>query len=119
MRARSACAIRMIRNLYTSSGLLIARGYDRIAVSSGGPYVELNLDQIVHDNIRKIRTPHFYFDEYRSNCPSNVMIYLQRMTLSKAPYVIGKYYISPYDLRDECGEEIPELFADHSEVGSV
>jgi hypothetical protein len=47
------------------------------------------------------------------------MIYLQRMTLSTAPYVIGKYYISPYDLRDECGEEIAELFADRREVGSV
>ena len=119
MRARSACAIRMIRNLYTSSGLLIAKGYDRVAVGSAGPYVEFNLDQIVHDNIHSIHAPHFYFDEYRSNCPSNVMIYLQRMTLPKAPYVIGKYYISPYDLRDECGEEIAELFADRREVGSV
>jgi hypothetical protein len=109
----------MIRNLYTTSGLLIARGYDRVAVSSGGPYVEFNLDQIVHDNIHRIRAPHFYFDQYRSNCPSNVMIYLQRMTLSNAPYVIGKYYVSPYDLRDDCGEEIAELFADRSEVGSV
>ncbi len=109
----------MIRNLYTSSGLLIAKGYDRVALGSGGPYVEFNLDQIVHDNIHSIHAPHFYFDEYRSNCPSNVMIYLQRMTLPKAPYVIGKYYISPYDLRDEGGEEIAELFADRREVGSV
>src|SRR5579863_5181142 len=119
MQARSACAIRMIRNLYTSSGLLIARGYDRVAEGSSGPYVEFNLDQIVHDNIRRIHAQHFYFDEYRSNCPSNVILYLQRMALAKAPYVIGKYYVSPYDLRDECGEEIPELFADRSKVGSV
>lgn len=109
----------MISNLYTSSGLLIAKGYDLVAVSSRGPYVEFNLDQIVHDNIRMIHAPHFYFDEYRSNCPSNVMVYLQRMTLRKAPYVIGKYYISPYDLRDECGEEIQDIFADRREVGSV
>lgn len=109
----------MIRNLYTSSGLLIARGYDRVAAGSSGPYVEFNLDQIVHDNIRKIHAAHFYFDEYRSNCPSNVMIYQQRMNLARAAYVVGKYYISAYDLRDECGEEIRELFGDRPKVESI
>lgn len=99
----------MIRNLYTTSGLLIARGYDRVSVGRE-PYVEFNHDQIVHDNIRKIHAAHFYFDEYRSNCPSYVMVYLQRMTVSHAGYVVGKYYISPFDLCDECGREIPELF---------
>src|SRR5438309_2772882 len=100
----------MIRNLYTTSGLLIARGYDRVSVHGREPYVEFNHDQIVHDSIRKIHAAHFYFDEYRSNCPSYVMVYLQRMTVSHAGYVVGKYYISPFDLCDECGQEIPELF---------
>lgn len=106
----------MIRNLYTSSDLLIARGYDRVSSCERGPYVEFNHDQIVHDNIRRVHAPHFYFDEYRSNCPSNVIVYLQRMTVSHADYVVGKYYISPFDLRDECGQEIPELFVNRSEA---
>lgn len=105
----------MIRDLYTTSGLLIARGYDRVSVGGREPFVEFNRDQIVHDSIHRIHAPHFYFDEYRSNCPSYAMVYLQRMTLAHADYVIGKYYISPFDLRDECGEVLPELFAAPSE----
>jgi hypothetical protein len=104
----------MIRNLYTTSSLLIARGYDRVEVGDRGPYVEFNLEQIVHDSIHRIHAAHYYFDEYRSNCPSNVMVYLQRMPVSNANYVIGKYYISSSDLRDENGREVPELFADPS-----
>src|SRR4029077_11310087 len=98
----------MIRKLYTPSGLLIARGYDRVSVSRREQCVEFNHEQIVHDGIRRIAAVHYYFDEYRSNCTSNVMIYLQRMPVLHASYVIGKYYISPFDLRDECGQEIPE-----------
>ncbi len=109
----------MIRNLYTSSDLLIARGYDRVSVGERGPYVEFNHDQIVHDNMRRMHAAHFYFDEYRSNCPADVMIYMQRMTVAHTDYVVGKYYISPFDLRDECGEEIADLFVDRSKIGSV
>jgi hypothetical protein len=109
----------MIRNLYTSSDLLIARGYDRVSVGERGPYVEFNRDQIVHDNMRRMHAAHFYFDEYRSNCPSKAMIYLQRMTVAQCDYVVGKYYISPFDLRDECGEEISDLFVGRSEIRSV
>jgi hypothetical protein len=60
----------------------------------------------------RIHAAHFYFDEYRSNCASNVMVYLQRMPVSHASYLVGKYYISPANLRDESDEEIPELFVD-------
>jgi hypothetical protein len=105
----------MIRNLYTQAGLLIARGYDRVVdVGDRGPYVECNHEQIVHDSIRRIHAVHYYFDEYRSNCESNVMVELQRMPVSDADYVVGKYYISPSDLRDESGQEVPELFVDPS-----
>lgn len=107
----------MIRNLYTSSDLLIARGYDRVSTGVREPYVEFNHEQIVHDSIHKSLTRHYFFDEYRSNCPSNVMVYLQRMNVPKASYVVGKYYISSDDLRDEFGQEIPELFADATKVG--
>jgi len=109
----------MIRNLYTSSGLLIAKGYDRVSTGVREPFVEFNHEQIVHDSICRSLTRHYFFDEYRSNCPSNVMVYEQRMTVPKASYVVGKYYISPYDLRDESGQEIPELFADPPKVGSI
>jgi len=104
----------MIRNLYTQAGLLIARGYDRVEEGDRGPYVEFNHEQIVHDSIRRIHAVHYYFDEYRSNCASNVMVYLQRMPVSYANYVVGKYYISPSYLRDEAGQEVPELFVDPS-----
>ena len=104
----------MIRNLYTESGLLIARAYDRVEDGGCGPYVEFNHEQIVHDNIRRVHTPHRNFDEYRSNCDSNVLIYLQRMHVSYAAYVVGKYYIASSDLRDESGRAIPELFFDPS-----
>jgi hypothetical protein len=109
----------MIRHLYTSSGLLIARGYDRVSNGVREPYVEFNHEQIVHDSIGRSLTRHYFFDEYRSNCPSNVMVYLQRMTVPKASYVVGKYYISPYDLRDEYGQEIPELVVNSPKVGSI
>lgn len=42
--------------------------------------------------------PYVFYDEWRSRCPGNVMIYYQRKTVSYADYVVGLWYVSPTDL---------------------
>ena len=69
-----------------------------------GPYVEMTEAQMQLCNTHLITdVRHVYFHEYRSDCSANVMVYLQRRTISYADYRIGLYYISPFDLQDENG----------------
>ena len=101
--------------LFTVAGLLLARGYVRVEFGGRGPYVEMTDAQIQKVNVHSVefatdKKKHAYkhvdFYELRSNCKSSVMVYLQRRTVDYARYRIGFYYVSPFDLRDESGNEI-------------
>jgi len=94
---------------FSSTGLLLARGYTRVVIGKRGPYVEF--DQ------KHIHWPHFFIPcceayrqtnsivfylEYRSFDNANVKLYLQKRRVAYADYKIGLCYIAPSDLlRDE------------------
>lgn len=84
---------------YTKSNLEIANGYNRIVIGLRGPYIEFHHYNIISSSIHKIINPnHYYFDEYRSNCKSNVKVYYQKFIVNYADYKPGFLYISPFDL---------------------
>jgi DNA repair photolyase len=82
----------------TVTGLHVATGYTRVVVGGRGPYVEFQPAQIIEKNLHKPEQRHVYFDEWRSNDDSNVMVYDQKRTVAYADYKVGKFYISPTDL---------------------
>jgi hypothetical protein len=101
--------------LFTVEGLLLARGYMRVEFGGRGPYLEMTGEQLQHSHVRRIADArHSYFDELRSNCKANVMVYLQRRPVDYAHYRNGFYYVSPFDLRDEDGKSVIESLADQS-----
>lgn len=91
---------------YTKSDMLICKGYDRFVVGKRGPYVEFNDEQVVKANIYiplnkkyKIISKTAYYVEYRTIDISYTKIYHQLKTVRYADYLVGKWYISPYDLK--------------------
>src|ERR1700730_6272517 len=99
--------------LFTSEGLLIALGYERVEFGGRGPYLEMTGRQLQHSNVHRVADArHSYFDELRSNCKANVMVYLQRQPVGYARYRNGFYYVSPFDLRDEDGRSVVEPLID-------
>jgi len=90
---------------YTSTGLLIFRGYSRIVIGGRGPYVEFDKSTIVKDNIKmprgqewRVDSENAYYVEFRTIDEANVKIYFQKKRVGYAPYKIGLCYISPFDL---------------------
>ena len=101
--------------LFTASGLLLTCGYARVEFGGRGPYLELTEAQVQKVNLHGVPLvkdrhgyfyKHTYYDELRSNCDSCVKVYYQRRTVEYADYRIGFYYVSPFALRDENGNEI-------------
>lgn len=87
---------------FTKSGLVVARGYDRVVIGDRGPYIEFHYCQILFINFKKINDPaHKYYEEYRSKCKSNVKLYYQLLPVNYADYKINKCYISPFDLTSD------------------
>jgi len=73
---------------YTFSGLEILHGFSRLVIGGRGTYVEFNDDQMCLNNIsipnnqmHRVGNDAFFYDEYRSNCKSNVKIYRQKILL--------------------------------------
>jgi len=95
---------------YTKSRLLIAHGYRRIVIGKRGPYIEFSPRQIIKENIFvpadqmwRMTPGRFvpYYTEWRSNCPCNVKLYFQTRTVDYADYIVGMWYISPFDLTSD------------------
>lgn len=91
--------------LFTKSGLWISAGYQRIVIGERGPYMEFNDDQIEHKHIyvpgdQQWRLDHqlSFYNEYRTT-QDNVKVYHQKKAVDYADYVVGMWYISPFDLR--------------------
>ena len=90
---------------YTSTGLLICRGYLRIVIGGRGPYVEFNESVIIDESIKiprdqewRIDNNRVFYIEFRTIDKSNVKIYFQKKEVYYASYKVGLCYISPFDL---------------------
>lgn len=95
-------------DFFTASGTKIAHGYTRLVIGGRGEYIEFDPQHIdmtklvVPDDQEYRLTPKykdkvFYF-EFRSDDPSNVMVYFQRRYVGYADYKPGLFYVSPNDL---------------------
>jgi hypothetical protein len=95
-------------SLCNASGTLVAEGYVRVVFGGRGPYVEFSTVQIRRKNMRWI-PGHLYFYEYRTNDGANTMVYRQRRTIGYADYRVGLWYVSPFDLFNDCKEVVTKL----------
>lgn len=105
--------VKTVMSLHTKCGFLVATGYERIVLGKRGPYIEFVDDQIIRDNLHIPDdqmwrlTSLSYYDEYRTKV-DNVKVYLQKRTVDYADYLIGRWYISPFDLRTDKLQELIE-----------
>jgi len=100
--------------LYTKSNILIANGYKRIVIGKRGPYVEFDKENINHSicyipekqKWRLTDTEHkAFYIEWRTK-PDYIKLYEQLKEVDYADYIIGMWYISPFDLYTGDGELI-------------
>ena len=93
---------------YTESGLFVAKDYGRVVIGQRGPYIEFNRNQIEKSSFFIPENQQWrlhskwehsvYYIEFRSNDESYIKLYYQQKEVKYADYVIGKMYISPFDL---------------------
>ena len=100
-------------NFYTSNKLQISTNYNRVVIGDRGPYVEFEKKDLLfsnfyipEDKISRLNGKKYYYIEYRSIDKSFVKLYFQKRSVDYADYLIGKYYISPFDLYFENGIKI-------------
>jgi hypothetical protein len=102
--------------LVTKSGFpFCPAGYNRIVIGERGPYVEFE-DVYMHSvhipEDQEYRTnctfSKVYYIEHRTIDESNVKIYEQLRTVNYADYLIGKFYVSPFDLKIMDGPNLIE-----------
>jgi hypothetical protein len=90
-----------------SGGEEIFANYSRVVIGDRGPYIEADLQDVILDNLfipekEKYRVENkwwwnrVYYLEFRTK-HSGAMVYWQRRTVKYADYIVGKWYISPYD----------------------
>ena len=89
----------------TISGVILATGYERVVIGKRGPYIEFNKTQINHEvifipekELFRLEDQRVYYNEWRSK-QDHVKLYEQKRTVGYADYVIGMWYVSPFDLR--------------------
>lgn len=107
---------------YTSTELIVAKGYSRIVIGERGPYVEFSLKQlyfknfIIPDSERyRIKNPHVYYIEWRTHDKANIKIYEQKKLVDYADYKLGMFYISPFELYVMGGPIITKLRKENAE----
>ena len=101
--------------LYTKTNLLIAKGYNRIVLGGRGPYIEFDDSQVKMKNCfipkeeawRQLSDTAYYI-EYRTD-RDYVKVYKQLRIVNYADYIVGLYYISPFDLYIKDGIIIKSL----------
>lgn len=96
--------------IYTSENVLIARGYDRVVIGDYGAFIEIDKKDMIHINIKVKEGQEYRYEERYKTCKyywltakdnSNVKIYQQKGTVSYADYLVGKFYVSPYEVKVE------------------
>jgi len=93
---------------YDKQGNVLANGYTRIVIGDRGPYIEFRRGMINYTNWIETEVGHVYYREWRSR-PLNVKAYYQLKNVNYADYVIGLFYISPFDLNTESGPIIEKI----------
>jgi len=95
----------MTTKFTTKSGLIVAQGYTRIVIGGRGPYVEFtdkmmcpNSLHIPTDQEYRLTDKRIYYYELRTIDDNNVKVYCQVKTVAYADYIVGMWYISPFDL---------------------
>ncbi len=91
--------------LSTHSGLDIATGYQRVVIGKRGPYIEFTDTNLIKTSIFipenekwRLNSKLAYYHEYRTIDKSYVKFYYQRKTVAYADYLVGMWYVSPFDL---------------------
>ena len=96
----------MKENIYLkSNGTLFAIGYNRIVHGGRGDYVEFEKEHIVQKlyslfNNEPTEDLDIYYYWLYPESDRETKVYLQKKTVKYADYKIGKYYVSPYLLKD-------------------
>ena len=90
----------------------IATGYVRVVIGARGPYVEFLAGHLRRRRLYLPRSSRWrqtsavaFYEEYRTS-PDHVMVYHQLRPVAYADYIVDRWYISPFDLRDRCGRRI-------------
>lgn len=93
----------------------VATNYNRVVIGGRGPYIEFELEMLDSKNCfipkeqeYRIDNDVVYYVELRTNDKDNVKIYIQKRCVSYADYIIGKAYISPFDLTSDKYETLIE-----------
>jgi len=93
---------------YTKSGTPIAKNYVRVVIGDRGPYIEFTEKNMNHDALRipdsqmwRVSHGGCYYIELRSTDEAYVKVYLQKRAVKYADYVVGFYYISPFELKSD------------------
>jgi hypothetical protein len=96
---------------YTKDGLEVAKGYVRVVIGERGPYIEFDNSHIIKesfiippDQAYRLTDKRVYYVEHRSKDEAYVKLYEQKKTVAYADYKIGKFYISPFDLKSNIHE---------------
>ena len=95
--------------LFSNSGTMISRGYNRIVVGDYGAFVEMTEDLICKDNLciesgQEYRLTEKYINNVKyiwltTKDNSHVKIYKQLRKVSYADYKPDMYYVSPYEIK--------------------
>lgn len=99
--------------VYTHNGGIIAKGYSRIVVGDYGAFVEFSNEEIFKGSIKiksgqefrindKRFSAHCKYEWYTDKYGDGLKIYHQKKTVSYADYIVGMWYISPYELSVRC-----------------
>lgn len=88
----------------TTSGTVVALGYERVVIGDRGPYVEFSPKHIkklswhIPDDENWRIYGRCYYIEARTIDEAFVKMYYQKATVNYADYKVGMWYISPFDL---------------------
>lgn len=93
----------------STSGTVLATGYERVVIGARGPYVEFTLEQVNWDSFEESPAKHRYYIEFRSADTVNVKLYLQLEPVDYADYLVNMCYISNGEMYGPAGILISPL----------
>lgn len=91
-------------------GTIVSKGYNRIVIGDYGAFIEFDSDQVVQDNIQVQKGQEYRINDasfinkvkyiwLTASDDSKIKIYFQQKTVDYADYVVGKFYVSPYEIK--------------------
>jgi hypothetical protein len=94
--------------LYTSTGVQIATGFRRTVIGDYGAYIEIYPNQMIFENLttkkgQEFRKKPSFRGKYiwLTDINDEVKVYSQTGKVSYADYIVGMFYISPYEVTQE------------------